>query len=39
VVGGLLTSTLVTLILIPTIYWLVESGLKRLAENKKSMNP
>jgi len=29
VVGGLTTSTLITLILIPTIYWLVESRLKR----------
>jgi HAE1 family hydrophobic/amphiphilic exporter-1 len=29
VVGGLLTSSFVTLILIPTIYWLVESRLRR----------
>ncbi len=29
VVGGLLTSSFVTLILVPTIYWLVESRLKR----------
>ena len=28
VVGGLLTSTLVTLVLIPTLYWLVEGRLK-----------
>ncbi|MEW5813771.1 MAG: efflux RND transporter permease subunit, partial [Spirochaetota bacterium] len=29
VLGGLSTSTLITLILIPTIYWLVESRLRR----------
>ena len=29
VVGGLSTSTLVTLVLIPVIYWLIESKLKR----------
>jgi HAE1 family hydrophobic/amphiphilic exporter-1 len=29
VVGGLLTSSFVTLILIPTIYWLVESRLRK----------
>jgi len=29
VVGGLLTSTLVTLVLIPTLYWLVESARAR----------
>ncbi|MFP4364782.1 MAG: efflux RND transporter permease subunit [Spirochaetia bacterium] len=29
IVGGLTTSTLVTLILIPTIYWLVETKLRR----------
>ncbi len=35
VVGGLLTSTLVTLILIPTLYWLVQGKLKtRIAERK-----
>jgi HAE1 family hydrophobic/amphiphilic exporter-1 len=31
VVGGLLTSSFVTLILIPTIYWLVESRIRRRA--------
>jgi len=29
VVGGLLTSTLVTLVLIPTLYWLLESARAR----------
>jgi HAE1 family hydrophobic/amphiphilic exporter-1 len=29
VVGGLLTSSFVTLILIPTVYWLVESRLRK----------
>jgi HAE1 family hydrophobic/amphiphilic exporter-1 len=29
VVGGLTTSTLVTLVLIPVLYWLVESRLRR----------
>jgi HAE1 family hydrophobic/amphiphilic exporter-1 len=29
VVGGLLTSSLVTLILIPTLYWLVESRIRK----------
>jgi HAE1 family hydrophobic/amphiphilic exporter-1 len=31
VVGGLLTSSFVTLILIPTIYWLVESRIRKRA--------
>ncbi len=36
VVGGLTTSTLITLILIPTIYWLVESHLKRKIRREKT---
>ena len=32
IVGGLTTSTLVTLILIPTLYWIVESRVRRTAD-------
>ena len=34
VVGGLITSTAVTLILIPVIYWLIESRLRRNKDEK-----
>ncbi len=34
VVGGLTTSTLITLILIPTIYWIVEAKIKRREKNE-----
>ena len=35
VVGGLSTSTLVTLILIPTVYWLIERKLRRTSNVEK----
>ncbi len=38
VVGGLTTSTLITLILIPTIYWLVENKIKGAKYRRKSKN-
>jgi len=37
VIGGLLTSTLVTLVLIPTIYWIIESKLR--AKKQKVVKP
>ncbi len=36
VVGGLATSTLITLILIPTLYWLVESRIKKVRGRRLS---
>lgn len=35
VVGGLLTSTLITLVLIPAVYWLVEGRLKPWARGRR----
>jgi HAE1 family hydrophobic/amphiphilic exporter-1 len=36
VVGGLATSTLITLILIPTVYWYFESRIRRRKNGKKA---